>query len=841
MRGAYSLGWRYLKERRGRSVLTGAGIALGVAIVFGVLVANESTARTFDRLIESVNGRADVLVTPIGAADAVLPEDSAARLGALDGVELAAPIFAVELAEARGRADPGDSLFWLEGVDPQLDRELRSWDIVAGTFPRPGRAEVALGRAQARAAGLEIGDRRTVRTPTGPRDLTVSGVLTETGLGGRAGHGSLTVRGRVLTTIEAARDVAGAGEGFTAVAVLLEEGVDPEGWVEDHREALAGTDVRTTVSTQREFQSLLGLFLGSLTWVASISLFIGGFLIYLTLSRAVAERTQTHGIMRAVGASRGQVRTAVLSEATVLGLVATAVGIALGLAIAAGVTRLLQALGFPPVGLIVPSGAIVVASIVGVGTTLVSALLPARRAARVRPAEAIRGRLGAALGSSRTWMVGALLVSAGVAATFVGTEPGAVEDVLIYGVTVAVLLGCVLLVPPVLRPLAWLLGRLTARLARGTGDVSVRHLVRERSRSAYTLALIMVVLAGLFTFGAIDAAMVRASDEVFEAQYGRPDLLVRAERGILPGFAHQRVRDRPEVHQSTAVRFASTRLVEPQRPVFALVVDPRSYFDVAGFAWVAGDERSARRDLRSRGVLLSEGVARSNGIRRGDRVRFETNRGPQEFMVVGTIQSLFHVDAVFDADTARTFLNAGNPSAILVEVRPNADPRRLARALERELEPYGASVLTTSNLQGELDEFGIRGLVRVFLAILLVAAIIGLLGLANTLTMSVTERVREIGVMRATGATRGQVRRMVIAESATLGLTAFVLALPLGWLLTTLVVRGASVEGLTLKLTYPALWVPILAGMGIVIAVAAAVGPAWRAGRLRPATALRFE
>jgi putative ABC transport system permease protein len=419
------------------------------------------------------------------------------------------------------------------------------------------------------------------------------------------------------------------------------------------------------------------------------------------------------------------------------------------------------------------------------------------------------------------------------------TSPG-IQTLLTYLVTLAVLLGCVLVVPPVLRPLAWLLGRITGRLALGTGDVSVRHLVRERSRSAYTLGLIMIVLAGLFSFGAIDASMARAAEEVFEAQYGRPDMLVRTAGGVLPASAEKRVRSEPGVENTTAIRFASSRLHDG-RTVNAIVVDPESYFDVGGFDWVAGDERSARRDLRRGGVVLSETTARSEGIRRGDRVSFATSRGPHEFVVVGTMRAVFGIDAAFGLDTARRFLNAGRPWGILVEVERGTDPANVANALKRDLGRSGAIVVTTDELRSELDSFGLRELLRAFFAILLIAAIIGLLGLANTLTMSIAERVREIGVMRATGASRGQVRRMVIAESATLGLAAFVLAVPLGWVQTTLVARGASAQGLPLRLAYPVRWVAILAVLGIVIAIVAAVGPAWRAGRLRPAEALRFE
>ncbi len=847
MRGAYSLGWRYLRERKARAFLTGAGIALGVALVVGVLVANASTARTFDQLIESINGTADVVITPVGSGDATLSDAGVAKLSALERVQAASPSIAQE-SRTHLAGETGKYLehVWLEGVDPALDAKMRSWELVEGRFARPGELEVVVGSAYAdprSGPGLRIGDEIPFTTPSGRRELTVSGVVTETGVGGRAGGGSVIVLVRLLTSIETARDVTRIA-GFNSLVLMLDEGVNTESWVDRHDAELAGVNATTTSASQREFQNLLGLFLASLTWVASISLFIAGFLIYLTLSRAVGERMQTLGIMRAVGAGRGQVRTAVLYEAAALGVASTIVGIAFGLLMATGITRLLRVLGgFPPTRIVVPGGALIVAAIVGVGTTLVAAMIPAGRAARVRPAEVIRGRLSSGLRPSRMWIVGAALIVLGIATTFMDVKSRALETLVIYFVTVAVLLGCVLLVPPVLRPLAWLLGRLTARLARGTGDVSVRHLVRERSRSAYTLGLIMVVLAGLFSFGAIDASMARASDEVFDAQYGQPEIVIqagRADRGTLPSFAEERVREHKGVKRTSAVSFLNAIRVADEG-VTVLVVDPESYFDVAGLAFQAGDERSARRDLRAGGILLSDALALRKGIRRGDRVTVGTSRGPHEFVVAGTIRALFGMDAVFGLQTAREFLNVRNPSTILVDLERPEDAELVVRELTPELKPFGGTPITIPMLRAGIEQFGVRRLLRVFLAILLIAAIIGLLGLANTLTMSVAERVREIGIMRATGASRGQVRRMVMAESATLGLAAVVLALPVGWVLTTLVVRGASIEGLPLKLAYPVAWIGILAVVGTVVSAVAALGPAWRAGRLRPAEALRFE
>ncbi len=847
VRSASSLGWRYLKERKGRTSLTGAGIALGVSLVVGVLLANASTARTFDELIERIAGSADVVITPVGSADAELPDARLAELGALDEVDTAAPSVGlqvrVDMKRPTGRNVTNVEDAWLEGVDPSLDAQIRSWELVEGRFPRPGAMEIAVPAAYADprgGPGLFIGDEVPFITPTGRRELVVSGVVSETGFGGRAGGGSVVVIERVLTSVETARAVLDVAR-YNTLALTLGEKVRPEAWVERHSAELAGVNAQTTSAAQQEFRNLLNLVLGALTWVASISLFIAGFLIYLTLSRAIGERMQTLGIMRAIGAGRGQVSRAVLYEATSLGVVSTVIGTAFGFAMAVVITGLLRSFGgFPPTKIIVSASALAVGAVVGVGTTIVAAMLPARRAARVRPAEVIRGRTGTGLRPSRAWIAGAVLIVLGLGATLADVDSRALESLIVYFVTVCVLLGSVLLVPPVLRPLAWLLGRLTGRLARGTGDVSVRHLVRERSRSAYTLGLIMVVLAGLFSFGAIDASMARATDRVFDALYGHPEVVLRADSGTLPSSAVQRIQGRPGVTRTAAVSSVDV-INADDRTITVLVVDPESYFDVAGFVFVSGNEASARRDLRKGGILLAEAVSLRDEIRRGDRMTLDTSRGPHGFAIAGTVQLYFGIEAVVGLDTGRAFFNVGDPTLVLVDLEQPGEADRVVADLSREFKPFGATPFTVPGLRTDFDRFGLRQQLRVFFAVLLIAAVIGLLGLANTLAMSIAERVREIGVMRATGASRGQVRRMVMAESATLGLAAVVLALPVGWVLATLVIRGASVQGLPLELAYPMEWIGVLTVIGTVIAVLAALGPAWRAGRLRPAEALRFE
>lgn len=831
MRRLSSLGSRQLAHRKGRSALTALGIVLGVAILFGVLISNATTQSGVDRLVEDFTGRADIVVDAPGAFDATLPTAVLARLARLPDVTDAVGLFGFRssVPDAKGARIE----IALRGIDPASARLIQNYPLVAGAFFSPGADEVLVPRRLLRKTGARAGDVIRVATPFGVRPMRITGELDDTGAG-RTNQGDV-----LFTSITTARSLARRGDVISSARLVLRDGTDPGVWIARHEHDLGpGLDFQNAKELARGFQDFLGILGAIFTFFAAIVLFVGAFLIYLTLSMAVIERTRVYGTMRALGATRAQIRRVVITEALALGSGSTVIGLALGLAIAKGLlamTSRLFELDTP--GLTITPSAVLAGVGVGVVVTLVSSLVPARRAARLSPVVAMRGDYAADTKLSRAWIAGVLSAIGGI--TLGMTSANAALG------TPLILLGSVLLVPTMLRPLARALGRVTNRLARGVGDVAVLHLVRERSRSAYTLALIMVVMAMIFSVGGMYASMAKALDDTLDRQFGA-DIHLDAAGTLDPSFETE-LRAVPGVGTFTAIRLARTRIEKAGggfEETFVRIIDPDTYFDVESFQFVDGTQAQAKRALAGGdAILVPESTATKRHKRIGDTVRVMTARGPHDFRIAATYATFAGPpDVTIGLPAARRLLHAGGATAYHVNVARDADAVAVRRVIERTLGArYGLEVGTSGTDKAEArKQFG--QFFNIFYAIILVATIVGLLGLANTLAMSVLQRYREIGVLRAIGTTRGQVRRMVLVESATLGLVAFALALPLGWLLSMLTVRSVSnAFGFTVSYIYPTAWIPAVALFGVVVAVIAALAPGRRAARLEVVSALQYE
>ena len=857
MRRLSSLGSKSLAHRKGRSILTGAGIVLGVAIFFGVLVSNATTQRGVDRLIESFTGRADVVVNATGAFDSTIPEATAKKVMSLDGVRVASGGFGfgAELADPKVEQEDGQGFgpdgLSISGIDLAAERKVQDFELVDGRFFRPGTLEVLVPKRFAERQDLSVGDTVGLKTPKGRKSVKVIGILDDTGAG-------RTFGGNIMyASIDRVRREAGEGAVFGGIAIILERGIVIGDWIEDHEDTVQGVRFQNAETLAQGFKSFLQVFGVFLMFFSVITLFISAFLIYLTLSMAVIERTRMYGTLRALGATRGQVRRVVIGEALALGAVSTVLGLLLGLALAKGLLGLISGLFQLDIpGLVIQPVALIVAVCIGMLVTLASALLPAIRAGRLAPVEAMRGDYAGEARLGRSWMVGlaVFVVSSGLALTARGAE-GEASPIAPLGV-LGILLGAILLVPLLLRPLAGVLGRITNRLARGVGEIAVLHLAKERSRSAYTLALIMIVMAMLFASGGLYLSTRAAIDEIVDRQFGA-DMFIEGNAPIEPEV-EAKLRAVDGIESVSPMRFGFTNLESPRSPArpsgdrpvvtneeedaFVVIVDPATYFEHSSFFWKDGNDAAAKAALTKGGSILSSAVlADELDVDVGSRVVL--GGSDKTFTVAGIYRDAPGPPAIaMSIGDAKRYLNAGKPMGFVANLRADARPAVVKETIEDTLgEEYGLDVQTVTetkeDARGQVTQY-----FRIVYAILLVAAIVGLLGLANTLAMSVLRRFREIGILRAIGVTRSQMWRMVMIESLTLGFVAFVLSIPLGLLLTGIVVRTIGTGfGFGLETSYPWSWIPIVALFGLIITVVAAIAPGRRASRLHVVSALQYE
>ncbi len=839
MRSLAELPVRNVRRRPARVALTGAGAALGVAVLYAVLVTSGATARALDDAVSGSAGRADVVISPVGSTDATLPPTLVDQVVALDGVDTAVGSMTFRSAirttnlGATPATTPRDNVLFVVGTDLGRAQDLRTFDLDAGALPAPDTDEVVVARAIADDLDLFVGDQVSMAAPAGSRIMTISGVLDSAGAG-------LGYQGAVAYTwTTTGQRMFGQGDVITGVDVALARGIDNDTWIDEHRGALGESltiqDADDAVAGYREFITAIS---SALVLMAVIGVFVGGFLVFLTFSVAVAERTPTYGILRALGARPAQVRLIVLTEAGVVGLAASLMGIVVGRSIAGasvGLIESLLGLDLPPLGFPPLPAAIGVA--VGILVSLAAAWLPGRRAAALDPVDAMSGSASSVDRTGR-WQPRAALLAVGIALGWVDAGTGARALS-----TLIVLLAAVLLVPFALQPLARLIGRATARMVRGTGQIAVLHLVKERSRSAYTLGLVMVVLAMLITVAGVHAAMSHTLTQIIERQAGG-SVQVIAPAAFEPDVA-DRLAQVDGAGAVTPVRFGQTdRLTDHgSQRVDVTVIDPATYFDVASFAWVDGDdERAAATLARGGAVLLPDGLATSADVRRGGVVHLRTSEGVAEFTVAGTYAAIGPGFGVVAATPDAARFGAGRPNAFLVDAQDGVEPDALVYAIATELGAEYDLIIDTPRSTKDYAFGQLRGFFSLAYVILVAAAVAGLLGLANTLAVSVLARTHEIGVLRSAGTLRRQVRQMVLVEAVTLTLAAFVLALPLGLLLsvgTTATLRdaiGASID-LTLPWTF---LVPLLVATLSVAALSSLI-PARRAGRLEPVAALRFD
>lgn len=831
MRSLASVSQRSVRRRAGRYALTAVGIALGVAIVFAVLVTSAATDRAFGRFVEGLTGSADVVVTPTGTFDRALPAGIPATLRGDPRVERAVERYGFRSSrELRGEDIDFRRFLQVHGVDLERAGSVHRFVLDAGRLPRPGRPEVL-------AAPLvdgEVGRRITLATSSGRRPVTVVGRLAEEGAG-------LADGGRaVYTSIETARRLQGRGEVVNQIDVVLRPGADVEDWIDRTRDRVGeGVVVQPSSELAGLFRDFLTSVQAALTITAAIALFVGALLIFLTFSVAVAERTRFFGTLRALGARPAQVRRLVLGEALLLGSVAGVAGLALGWGLATASLGLVGSLlEIGPVTLRDPWGAAALSVTLGLVMSVGSSLAPARRAASLDPIEAMREPAADGDGPLRPAPRVAVL-AAGAVVTW--TTDGALLQAL---GAVLLLLGAALLVPLVLRPAARLCGRATRRLGRGVGDIAVMHLAKERSRSAYTAALLMAVVAATIAIAASNRSMSETLDEVVDQQFGS-DLRILAPNHFDAGFGRE-LRSVEGVERTSAMRFGLTELVSDGQTheTFVSVVDPETYFRVSSFPWVDGDDVSAARALAEGGsVVLADPLADELGVRVGEPVTLRTGEGLRRLTLAGTFAVLgFNEGAVVSIGDATRLLGAARPMAHLVDVSSGRTTGEVRRDIRLRLaDRYDFEIETAADVKRFAEE-QLSGYFGIGYAVLLVSVVIGILGLANTLAVSVIRRTREIGILRSTGALRGQVRAMVLTESATVVLVAWLLALPLGWALTHATVRAfAASLGFTVDFLWPWALIPPLLASALGAGLVAAAAPARRAARVDPVTAMRFD
>jgi putative ABC transport system permease protein len=839
-----------LLARKLRLVTTSLAVLLGVAFIAGTLVLTDTIGRTFDDLFANVNAGVDAHVRAEsevrdafgepqrGRVDAALVE----RVAAVEGAAAAEGFVQgyAQLVDQEGApvGNPGEGaptygLSW-----PEVDA-LNPLTIAEGRAPA-ATGEVVIDRASARSTGYGPGDRARVLTRTGAHDVTVVGVA-RFGQVDSPGGASLVV----FPSEDAQAWVAEPGR-FDAIQVVAADGVSEEALRDGVAEVVpAGTEVLTGAEITEEEQSAireaLGFFNAFLLTFALIALFVGSFIIYNTFSILVAQRTREMALLRAIGASRRQVLGSVLVEAAVVGLLASGLGLLAGIGVALGLKALLAAFGIdiPAGGLVVGGRTVVVALVAGLGVTVASAFFPARRAAKVPPLAAMRDvAVDHSSQSGRRVTIGVVVTALGAGLLALGLLGDVGNPAAVVGLGAAtVFLGVAVLGPVIARPLSRVIGAPLPRLRGVAGTLARENAMRNPKRTAATAAALMIGV-GLVGFITIIASSARASvDDVLDRTFAG-DLVVDSGTfgvGGIPSEMAQRIAEVPDVEAVSPLRITGARVEGEDRMVVGV--------DASAMAriWDLGVEAGTFDDLGAGGVAVSVTEAEERGWSVGDVVTMQfVETGQQELRIDVLYDSPVAGSYVLDLAAYEAQVADRLDSQVYVDLAADADLEAVRERVEAVTADYPAATLLDQTEFRDQQAAGIDQMLNLIYVMLALAVLIALMGIANTLALSIFERTRELGLLRAVGMTRSQLRSVVRWEAVIIALLGTALGLVIGlffgWALFT-ALRDQGFERFSAAPGQLAVVVVLAALAGVV----AAILPARRAARLDILRAIATE
>jgi putative ABC transport system permease protein len=844
---------RGIGARKLRAFTTWLAIFLGVALVAGTYVLTDTINKSFGEIFsESLKGT-DVAITArqdVETQDATPPAFPARlidRVRTVPGVEAAnGSVFASgRFVDEKGKGI-GNSFApnFISSLNPPRFETL---DYVKGRKPRTDN-EASLDTQTAETGHLTVGSKLRLAGAHETKTFTLVG-LTKLGDASFGGAGIAQV---LLPVAQRLTDRIGQ---FDQISVAAAPGVTPE-QLRDRIAKVMPHQVQVETGEQaakrqtNDIEDNLSFLRIALLVFAGVSLFVGAFQIFNTFSITVAQRTREFGMLRTLGASRRQILASVAIEAGALGVLGAVVGLLGGIGFAYAINALFKAFGIdlPNTGTVVEVRTVIVSLIVGVIVTLAAALNPALRATRVTPMAAMReaelqdskkrGRVTTivAIGLGVLGLAGMLL------GLFGGIEDSGSAAGLLGGGAALILFAVSLFSPRLVRPLASVTGRPLEKLRGLTGRLARENAMRKPGRTASTAAALMIGLALVVfvtTFAAgINSSIAKTIDEDFRGQ-----IVLQNTDGFsaIPREAIDRARQVDGVSTVSAITYANGQLPRGGDTIQLSAVDPRTLGQVLSLDFKSGGP-GALVALGPRDTILEQNFARDHNLSIGDTltVRTPTERVAR-FRVLGTVKGqLDLLGKAVISEAATPAFGRLQPSFAIALLEPSASPATVQKAMDAALAHRFPTVEVQNQSQlKDQQESQVNSLLGLIYALLSLAIVVSLFGIVNTLALSIHERTRELGMLRAVGMSRRQVRRMVRYEAVITALIGAILGTILGVIFAALVSRPLADEGFTLS--YPIGTLIVLLVLAALAGVVAAIGPARRASRLDVLRALAYE
>ena len=838
---------RSLLARKVRLLLTGLSVVLGVGFMAGTFVLTDTMTRAFNDLFENTFAEIDVLVRSENAFTA--------QTSSLEERESIPESVLPEVEAVPGVAEAvGDVVGYAQIVDPATGdvigtfgpptaasgwNDLNGFTLEPGGSPPEGPDQVVIDAGTAEAHDISVGDRVQVLFQGPPGEFEVVGVA------GYGDGGSLFGATWALFDLPTAQQVLGKEGELDSISVVAQEGesgIELQSRIAEvlPPDAEAVTAATVTSEAQDQISTGLGFLRTAFLVFAFVALFVGAFIIFNTFAIIVAQRTRELALFRALGASGRQVMTSVLVEAVVIGIVASLIGVLVGIGIAILLKSALNATGFeiPSSGTAILPRTFIVSIVVGTLVTVVAAVVPARRAARVAPIEALREAQDQPGRSLRFRIVSGIVVLAlGVIPLLYGLF-GRPEDALQFvGIGVALtFVGVAMLTPLFARPMAGTLG-LPIRRTGVPGKLGRENSMRNPRRTAATASALMIGL-GLVVFVAVFGASAKASTTVVLERTLKADFILTSP--TFTGFSTSAAEDLQGVDGVETV--SEVRQAEAKvegGTVFVTGVDPETFDSVSELGVLEGSVTDlAAPDT----IAVHEDIAANEGWEIGDTVTVEwPATGEVELEVAAIYEENGLVgDWVTSLETYDANVAQELDLFVLIKAEPGVEVAAIQSDLESALETYpNIEVQDQASFRDMYADF-LNQLLNLVTALLLFAVIIALFGVMNTLYLSIYERTRELGLLRAVGLTRRQTRSMVRWEAVIISIMGALLGVVIGILFGVALQQALAPEGFS-ELGIPAGQLVFYVAFAAVLGVVFAIFPARRAAKLNVLEAISYE
>jgi putative ABC transport system permease protein len=844
------LSWPYLRRHGLRWTLTLAGIVLGVAVFVAMHTANRSIFSAFDTTVDQIAGSTQLQVS---AGEFGFDESILERVQSVPEVGVAVPVIEANVETKI----PGQGSVLILGIDMTGDRSLRDYELQDADDAIIDDPLVFLAQPDSVMVTKEFAERNKVEvnsklpllTIDGEKQFTVRGIMSSTGMA-QAFGGNLAVM-----DIYAVQQVLGRGRRFDRIDVRAKDDISV-GQCQAALKAALGPSFEVEPPSARgpHFESLLQSYSLAMTISSLFALLVGLFIIYNSFAIAVTQRRTEIGILRALGATRGQIQRLFFLESMAAGLVGSVFGVATGIGMASAITTYMstvleQTVGFTQrvTELAIDPKLLAVAIAIGIGTSMFAAWIPARNAARVDPVRALqKGKyqvLSAGENRRRRWMALFVFSISVLCLLLSNSKP------FFYAGYVLMILAGLLMTPAVTLVLSKAIRPVLKQVLPAEGTLAADSLVQAPRRTSATVSALMLSLAAIVGFGGLAHSFYLSFAEWIDNALN-PDFFVSASANLVtrsitfPGEMGPIMERVPGVDQVQLVRNA--RVLFRNIPVMVIAIEADKVSKTVHRVPIAGtSEDMNRRTTAGEGLIVSESFAQIHNVRMGNIVELPSPSGLLKMPIAGIVRdysdmqgSVFIDRSVYTkwwkdetANIARVYVKKGEDVAAVKQriIDTLAGHHRLLVLTNREVREWALKLL---------DQWFSLTYNQIAVAIL-----VAVLGIVNTLTVSITDRRRELGVMQAVGGLRHQIRRTIWLEALSIGVIGLVLGSSLGAinLYYSLGMLKRDLGGVDLDYIFPVAFVAFMIPTILTASFIAAIGPAESAVRGSLVEALEYE